>query len=166
ILFGQPEGIMRVSAAGGMPELTIRAEKGEQVYGPQMLPDGASVLFSVTSASGSTRWDQANIVVQSLRTGQRTVVLKGGSDARFVPAGYLVYALQSGLFAVAFDANQRQVQGGPVSVIQGVMRAPGAVQTATANYEISDRGTLVYVTGVAGAERRRGLLRGVANGQG
>ena len=159
ILFGQPEGIMRVSAAGGVPELAIRAEKGEQVYGPQMLPDGASVLFSVTSATGDTRWDQANIVVQSLRTGQRTVVLKGGSDARYVPAGYLVYALQSGLFAVTFDANQRQVQGGPVSVIQGVMRATDPqVNTASANYEISDQGTLVYVTGVAGAEIRRTLV--------
>ena len=159
ILFGQPEGIMRVSAAGGMPELAIRAEKGEQVYGPQMLPDGGSVLFSVTSATGDTRWDQATIVVQSLRTGQRTVVLKGGSDARYVPAGYLVYALQSSLFAVAFDANQRQVQGGPVLVIQGVMRAGfPQVNTATAHYEISDRGTLVYVTGVAGGEIRRTLV--------
>src|SRR4029453_11510977 len=31
ILFGQPDGIMRVSANGGTPELVIRAEKGEQV---------------------------------------------------------------------------------------------------------------------------------------
>ena len=148
ILFGQPDGIMRVSANGGTPELVIRAEKGEQVHGPQMLPDGESVLFSVTRATGDTRWDQADIVVQSLRTGQRTVVLKGGSDARYVPSGHLVYALGDGLFAVAFDANRREVQGGPVSVIEGVMRAAGAqVTTAAANYGISNQGTLVYATG-------------------
>jgi serine/threonine-protein kinase len=78
ILFGQPEGIMRVSANGGTPELVIRAEKGEQMYGPQALPDGEWMLFSVTRSSSNTRWDEADIVVQSLRTGQRTVVLKGG----------------------------------------------------------------------------------------
>jgi eukaryotic-like serine/threonine-protein kinase len=156
ILFGQPEGIMRVSADGGMPELVIRAEHGEQMDGPQMLPDGASVLFSVTRATDNTRWDQANIVVQSLGSGQRTVVLKGGSDARYLPTGHLVYALQNDLFAIAFDANRRQVRGGPVSVIQGVMRplTPNA-NTAAANYGISDQGTLVYATGVAG-----GLIQG------
>jgi hypothetical protein len=73
ILFGQAAGIMRVSASGGTPELVVRAEKGEQVHGPQLLPDGDSVLFSVTAVTGGTRWDQADIVVQSLRTGQRIV---------------------------------------------------------------------------------------------
>jgi len=151
ILFGQPDGIMRVSAGGGMPELVIRAEKGEQMDGPQLLPDGAAMLFSATRLNDATRWDQANIVVQSLRTGQRTVVLRGGSDARYMPTGHLVYAVKDDLFAVAFDANRRQVQGGPVSVIQGVMRATAPqVTTPSANYGISDQGTLVYATGTAG----------------
>jgi serine/threonine-protein kinase len=159
ILFGQLEGIMRVSAAGGMPELVVRAENGEQIYGPQMLPDGASVLFSVTRVTSTTRWDQANIVVQSLRTGQRTVVLKGGSDARYVPTGHLVYALGNDLFAVAFDANRREVKGGPASVIEGVMRAvPANLTTAAANYGISNQGTLVYATGGAGALIQRTLV--------
>ena len=159
ILFGQPDGIMRVSANGGMPELVIRAENGEQVHGPQMLPDGESVLFSVTRATGDTRWDQADIVVQSLRTGQRTIVLKGGSDARYVPTGHLVYALGDGLFAVAFDANRREVQGGPVSVIEGVMRALVAqATTATAHYGMSDQGTLVYAAGDASPQIQRTLV--------
>jgi hypothetical protein len=43
----------------------------------------------------------------------------------------LVYALQANLFAIAFDANRRVVQGRPVSVIDGVMRAAGGqVNTA------------------------------------
>ena len=159
ILFGQPEGIMRVSANGGTPELVIRAEKGEQMHGPQALPDGESVLFSVTRANGRTRWDQAEIVVQSLRTDQRTVVLKGGSDARYVPTGHLVYALEDGLFAIALDANRREVRGGPVSVIEGVRRATGSqATTAAANYGISNHGTLVYATSGAGADVQRTLV--------
>ena len=93
ILFGQPEGIMRVSANGGTPELVIKANEGEQVDGPQLLPDGDSVLFSVTTGQGPRGGTQAQIVVQSLRTGERKVVLQGGSDARYVPTGHLVYAL-------------------------------------------------------------------------
>ena len=148
ILFGQPEGILRVSANGGTPELVIPAEEGEQMDSPHLLPDGESVLFSVTTGNGATRWDQAQVVVQSLATGERTVVLPGGSDARYVPTGHLVYALEGGLFAVAFDADRLEVQGGPVSVIEGVRRALGtAVSTGAANYGVSDLGTLVYVDG-------------------
>src|SRR5262249_55037031 len=75
ILFGQAQGIMRVSANGGTPELLIPTGKDEVMYGPQLLPDGKSVLFSVTTGTGPTRWDQAQVIVQSLRTGKRTVVL-------------------------------------------------------------------------------------------
>ena len=123
ILFGQRDGIMRVSAAGGTPELVIPAKEGEQVDSPQLLPDGDSVLFTVTTASGSTRWDEAQVVVQSLTSGARTVVVQGGSDARYVPTGHVVYALKESLFAVAFDPSSRSVSRSAVPVVQGVARA-------------------------------------------
>ncbi len=148
ILFGQSDGSLRVSANGGTPALAIPATEGEQMDGPQLLPDGESVLFSVTTATGTTRWDQAQIVVQSLATGERTVVLSGGSDARYVPTGHLVYALRDALFAVAFDADRLEVQGRPVSVVEGVRRST-AGNTATANYGVSDQGTLVYAAGAS-----------------
>jgi eukaryotic-like serine/threonine-protein kinase len=146
ILFGQATGIMRVSANGGTPELMIRAKEGEQVYGPQLLPDRHSVLFSVTTASGPARWDAAQIVVQSLSTGVRKVLLQGGSDARYVSTGHLVYALGDALLAVRFDVGRLEVERGPVSAVNRVVRAgdPGT-NTGAANYGISDSGTLVYV---------------------
>ena len=116
ILFGQPKGIMRVSANGGTPELVIPAKEGEQVDGPQLLPDRESVLFSVTTGKGTTRWDQAQVVVQSLRTGERRVILQGGSAARYMPTGHLVYAVDDSLFGVAFDADRLEVRGAAVSV--------------------------------------------------
>ncbi len=103
ILFGQPEGIMRVSANGGNPELLVATEEGEQVHGPQMLPEGESVLFTITTATGASRWDEAQIVVQLLDSGERKVLWTGGSDARYVPTGHLVYALEDVLFAIPFD---------------------------------------------------------------
>ncbi len=146
IFFGQPEGILRVSANGGTPELVIPAEEGEQMDGPQLLPDGESVLFSVTTATGGDRWDQAQIVVQSLGTGERTIVLQGGSAARYVPSGHLVYALGEVLFAVTFDADRVEVSGGPISVVEGVARTANAGgASAAANYAVSDRGALIYL---------------------
>ncbi|MGH8648697.1 MAG: TolB family protein, partial [Burkholderiales bacterium] len=145
ILVGQgTEGIVRVSANGGTPELVIPAREGEQAEGLQLLPDGDSVLFSVTTASGNARWDAAHIVVQSLSTGNRTVVLQGGNSARYVPTGHLIYALGDGLFAVAFDVGRRAVTGGPVSVVDGIGRSGNAALRSTLQYAASDAGTLVY----------------------
>jgi serine/threonine-protein kinase len=148
IYFGQPAGIMRVSANGGTPEPIIAANEGEQFDGPQLLPDGDSLLFSLTTGKGTTRWDQAQIVVQSLRTGERKIVLRGGSAGRYVPTGHLIYAVGQTLFAVEFDANRLEVDGGAVSVVEGIIRSDAPANTsATANYSVSENGTLVFATG-------------------
>jgi Tol biopolymer transport system component len=111
-----------------------------------LLPDGDSVLFSSTTTGD---WDRAQIVVQSLSTNKRTVILDGGSDARYVPTGHLVYARGDSLFAVAFDPSRLAVSGKPVELVKGVMRAASNA-TAAANYGVSNDGTLVYVSGKAG----------------
>src|SRR5262245_61521241 len=147
ILFGQPAGIMRVSANGGSPQVVIRAKQGEAMYGQQLLPDGDSVLFIVTTVSGDARWDTADVVVQSLATGKRTVLLHGGSDARFIRSGHLLYALRDALYAVPFDPVRLQFTGRPVSFAQGIARAGlPRTNTAAANYAVSDTGTLIYLS--------------------
>ena len=157
ILFEQPDGIMRVPANGGAPELIIPAEEGEVLDTPQLLPDGETVLFSVTAITsgggggGADRWDAGQIVAQPLTSGERIVLLDGGSDARYVPTGHLVYALDDGLFAVAFDVDTLTVVSGPVSMVEGVTRARSA---ASANYAVSDDGTLFYLAGDAGSDSR------------
>ena len=147
ILIGEATGIMRVPANGGTPELVIPAAEGEALASPHLLPDGDSVLFTVgnsTFAAGA-RWADAQIVAESLTSGVRTVLLPG-SDARYVSTGHLVYALDDGLFGVAFDADSLTVLGGSVSLVQGVVRATAS---ASANYGVSDDGTLFYLAGAA-----------------
>ena len=166
VLFGQPEVIMRVSANGGTPELLIATEKGEQVHGPQMLPDGQWVLFSLTRGSGATRWDVAEIVAHSLVSGERKVLWRGGSDARYVPTGHLIYALDDALFALPLDLERMEVSGGPVPLLAGLQRVPGpGQQTATAQYGVSDGGTLVHVVGASTAEQARTLVWVDRNGR-
>ena len=74
-------------------------------------------------------------------------MLEGGSNARYLPTGHLIYALGDSLFGVAFDADSVSVTGGAVPLAQGVLRA---IATAGANYGVSEDGTLVYVRGGAG----------------
>jgi len=144
IVFGQSaQGIFRVSAAGGTPETLIPmdAEKNERGAGPQMLPDGKTLLFSLAT---TPTWDEAQIVTQNLETGERRVHLAGGTDARYVPTGHLVYALGGTLLAVPFDLARMEVTGSRVPVLEGIGRAPDEF-TRAAHVSFSDSGNLVYV---------------------
>lgn len=62
---------------------------------------------------------EAQIVAQSVTTNDRTVLIPGGRDGRYVPTGHLVYGLNNVLFAVPFDVGSRQVTGGPVPLLEG-----------------------------------------------
>ena len=153
IYYAARPGIMRVSAGGGTPALVVAANNGEQLDGPQLLPDSDTLVFSVSRPSVFTqrnRWDSADVVAQSLKSGTRKVLLSNAADARYVRSGHLVYAVEDGLNAVRFDARQLETNGGPVSVLVGVGRA---LTSASANYDVSDGGTLVYVSGAGAATR-------------
>src|SRR5262249_16158041 len=90
------------------------------------------------------------IVVQSLSSGERKAVLRGGSDARYVPTGHLVYALGSTIIAVAFDTRKEEVRGSPIPILEGVMRNPSpSTGFPTAHFAFSESGSLAYVTATA-----------------
>jgi serine/threonine protein kinase/Tol biopolymer transport system component len=153
ILVGQgPRGILRVSADGGEPEVIITLKPGELAHGPQMLPDGDHVLFTLADDNGmNTQWDAAQIVAQSLKSGERTVLMRGGSDARYVPStGHIVYVYGAALRAVPFDLNRLQITGRPETVVEGVRRALLAGATGSADFSFSDNGTMAYITGPVG----------------
>ena len=113
-----------------------------------MLPGGRTVLFTLAKGSGEDRWDKAQIVAQSLVDGTRRVLIEGGSDARYVPTGHLVYTLGGTMFAVPFDAESLMVTGTPVPVIVGVRRATG-LATGRRNWQSRRTGTLAYLPGPA-----------------
>ena len=152
LLYGQEDGIWRVAAEGGKAERVVAIESGQRVHGPQLLPDGKSLLFTLLTTAagvGSGAWDNAEIVVQSLDSGKRDTIVKGG-DARYLSSGLLVFALDTVLYAVHFDASSRTLRGTPAPVVEGLQRAtrtPGS--SAAANYSITANGTLVYVQGQA-----------------
>lgn len=149
IVFGQGDaGIRRVPASGGRPEVLVSVDEGEVAHGPQILPDGQAVLYTLARGTASDRWDHAQIVVHRLPSGERTTLIEGGSDARYVSTGHLVYALGGVLFAVPFDVGRLEITGAAVPVIQGIRRAESPdVNTGVAHFDLSTTGSVIYVPG-------------------
>jgi len=133
-------GIMRVSADGGTPEMLIKgnllnaAKEGFPVV-PQMLPDGKTLLFTNYTGADPSNWQ---IGIQSLKSGDRKILIRSGAGATYCPTGHLVYSLANNntfnLLAVPFDLDRLEVKGGSVPLIEGIGTAA-----------ISGSGTLVYV---------------------
>ena len=151
VVFAQlGKGIMRVPAAGGEPELVARVDPPETASSPQLIHDGRMLLYAVASGSSEDRWDKANIVVQSIGSNERQVVVRGGSAPRYVETGHLLYFVGGTMLAVTFDPQTARVGGGPVPVVEGVMRSL-TTTAGVAQLAVSDTGTLAYVPGPIGS---------------
>ena len=166
IVFGQfGLGILTVPSGGGKPEVWVKTSEEEVVGSPQILPGGNAVLFSIAKireiAQSTNRWDGADIVVALRGSGERKVLVRGGSAARYIPTGHVVYAVGSDLFAVRFDLERLEINGNPVPIVGGVMRSTGVTPanlTDAANVGVSQNGSLVYILGDARAIRAFPLI--------
>ena len=141
---GSRTGLYRVSANGGQPESLAMPDpdKGEIEYQqPEILPGGKAVLFAVMKQELTYQ-----TAVLSLETGEQKTLIENGRQPHYLPTGHLVYELtQTGtLMAVPFDVERLELSGDPVPVFQGVRSAPGQ---GTADYSISNDGTLIYAPG-------------------
>jgi serine/threonine-protein kinase len=137
-------GLSRVPAAGGRPQaITWPGAKGEATHRwPQILPGGQAVLF--TGSKTASNYDDANIEVLSLKTGQTKVVQPGGYFGRYLPGGYLLYVQHGALFGVAFDTDRQEVHGSPALLEEDVA---GNTATAGGQFAFSAQGTFVYCSG-------------------
>jgi serine/threonine-protein kinase len=148
ILMGQniPRSIIEVPANGGAPKVLIELDehKDEWPQSPILVADGKAVLFTLRIGSGA--WDQSSIVIQDLANKQRSVIVEGGTDARILPTGHLVFVREGTLFAVPFDASRLAVTGGAVPVQDGVRQAPSPASGA-AQWTFSAAGSAAFVPG-------------------
>lgn len=140
-------GLMRISPAGGSPQtLTMPDTKSHELSHrwPQVLPGNNAVLFTIQTATQAT-YDDAGIAVLSLRTGKWRMLLQGGSYARYVSSGHILYAHAGALLAVPFDLQRLQIVGSPAPVLEGVVTTPAT--SGGAEYDVSGPGLLAYVPG-------------------
>ena len=117
---GSLSGLFRVPEGGGTPQpLTKLADRGERTHRyPQVLPGARAVLF--TAHTRAANFDDANVDVLSLKTGQRKTVQRGGYFGRYLLSGHLVYLRGSTLFAVPFDPDKLETNGTPVPVMEDI----------------------------------------------
>jgi hypothetical protein len=92
-------GLMRVSAAGGAPELltTPASDRGEVTHiSPQFLPGGQELLFSIRTDDDGWR-----VAILTMATGRWRWLPPIGevAGARYATTGHLIYAQAGNLFA-------------------------------------------------------------------
>ncbi len=119
---------------------------------PQLVNDGETLVFT-TRPESYRDWHNSTIVAQSLKTGERSILATGASDARYVPTGHLVFARGGDLMAAAFDPDRRVLTGAAVVVQESVRHAVNTIGAAHATFSgqfsIAGNGTLVYLPGGA-----------------
>ena len=116
---------------------------------PDVLPNGKGVLFTFSAATGAG----SRIGVVSLETGAVTELVSGGSYARYVPTGHIVYGVDGTLRAVSFDQDRLTITGSPVPVVEVLTKQLGA-----AVFAIAGSGSLVYLKAAIGSGARRELI--------
>jgi Tol biopolymer transport system component len=138
-------GIWTVSADGGTPELLLKTdvEKDRIAYlSLQVLPDNKGILFT-TVPGRALKSQEMDIAVLERGAREPRILVRGGSNARYVRSGHLLYVRNGALLAVSFDLSRLAVTGTPVSVIDGLERN----QVGDSFYVVSETGTLVYEPG-------------------
>ena len=137
-------GLWKISAKGGTPKEVTSPDvaRNERVHiWPQLLPGEKAVLFTIWMG---VSFDDARIAVADLETGRVRILFEGGSDARYLPSGHLVYARGGSLLAVPFDAARLQVTGPPVTVLPGVLSSG---VNGESQIDVSLEGSLAYLPG-------------------
>jgi Tol biopolymer transport system component len=151
--------LTRVPSAGGKPVPVTKLKDGETTHRwPQVLPGSQAVLYTASPVSGY--YDDANIDVVSLQTGEQKTVAHGGFSPTYLPSsgskrsGHLVYLHQTTLFAVPFDLIRLTTTGSAAPILEDIS------STATAGGDFAfagspdvsgaspdGSGTFVYLTG-------------------
>ncbi len=148
-------GLQRVFAAGGEPAVLTTPElarEEEDHLWPEFLPGGQAVLFTIMPTSGDIA--NAQVAVLDLRTRTSKVLIRGGSDAHYMPPGQLAYGATGTLRAVAFDLGRLEVTGTPAPVLEGIV----TTELGAADIALAVNGSLVYVPGRPGGAGRQTVV--------
>ncbi len=148
-------GIWKVPASGGTPQKVTEpdAARGENSHRwPHLLPDGKHLLMTVRT-DRITSFDEASIDVLSLESGKRTTIVEGGSNARYLTSGHVVFGRNGRLLAVPFVPGSSGASGPSVVVVEGISTLP---ESGAAFFDVAtETGDLIYLGGAA----RRGKTR-------
>ena len=139
--------LYEVSSQGGEPRQLTTLSEGEKSHRwPQFLPDGSAVLFTIALTDSP---DDSQIAALRLDSGQREILVRGGTFGRYATTGHLVYhrggAGGGAILATGFNPAALKVTGMPIPVTEGILGSPPDTLTGVAQFAFSGTGTLAYV---------------------
>ncbi len=138
-------GLSRIPSGGGPPQPVTELKQEHTHRWPQVLPGARAVLF--TAHTSGLDFDGATIDVQSLQTGRRKTLARGGSYGRYASSGHLLYVRQSVLYAAPMDLERLELRGPAAPVMEDVA---SQFYGGGAELDLTRSGTLLFV------ERRPG----------
>jgi serine/threonine-protein kinase len=152
LYFGtEPEGVIwQIPADEGAPSVVSTSGESDAKHSmPVPLPGGRALLYTVRTRQYS--WGDEEVGAFTLATGQRKILLKDASDARYVPTGHLLFLRRGVLFAVPFDAERLEVHGAPVAVLETVAQALNGGHagdcTGAGQFAVAPTGTVAWLPG-------------------
>jgi serine/threonine-protein kinase len=142
IVFATTEGLYRVSAEGGEPQLLKAPDRsrGELQYGwPEFLPGGAGIAFTIVRDGAEPRMQIATL---DLVTREVRPAWTAGSFARRASDGRFVFAQGTALRVIAFD-----VESGRASSAETIpdVEVSYSEDNGAADFAVSDTGMLVFI---------------------
>jgi serine/threonine-protein kinase len=153
-------GLSRIPAAGGIPARIgegTTAKRTVQRW-PQVLPGSRAALFTAYQFGDGS--EEASIEVLSFGTGERKR-LERGYFGRYLPSGHLIFVRQNTLFAAPFDLRHLVLTAAPKPILEDVS---GPAYSGARNFDFSQSGTFVYLSGTVGSNYVISLLDSIAAG--
>jgi len=127
---GYTTGIHRVRDDGtAAPETlsTVDAARGERTHRwPHVLPGERGVVFTVGTTTSPGDYEDAELWVLDLASGERKDTGLRGALAKYAPTGHLIIAREGTLHAAPFDLGALETRGAPVPVHDGVRGDPAS----------------------------------------
>ena len=137
----------------------LDSTRGERSHRwPSALPDGRSILFM--SQRTGQNYEDGEIEIVDVETGEREVVYRGGAFPRYAPTGHLVLARNGALVAVGFDPGTRRTNGFAVPVLEGLHTLVGSQESDDGSAQVSwsNDGVMLYRRAVGGSSLRPAWL--------
>ena len=138
--------LVRVSAAGGVPQPVTSLDRSLNEAShrwPHLLPGGEAILFAAGPTVSARGWNEAHVIVQSLKTGVRRLLARHGSYPLFAPTGHLLFLQDGVAYAQRFDPVRLEVTGDVLPLVERVARGADDQRRRLPLGAVGDRHTRV-----------------------